>query len=138
MAGIIETAENLLAELRTTVPPSDLDFQLMCDYVLLAKKNKPDAEMALNDFLEITSDEKYVRCTECTTLESCVTLGLKLVESRQATYFTKYEYYCVLFSRYMGHNAYALCIALLPIGDEICNYNWVVYPVRSSKKSWPL
>ncbi|XP_022660212.1 tetratricopeptide repeat protein 21B-like isoform X2 [Varroa destructor] len=59
MAGIIETAENLLAELRTTVPPSDLDFQLMCDYVLLAKKTKPDAEMALNDFLEITSDEKY-------------------------------------------------------------------------------
>ncbi|XP_028966731.1 tetratricopeptide repeat protein 21B-like [Galendromus occidentalis] len=57
--SIIETAETLLAELRTKVPPSDLDLQIMSNFVLLAKKNKQDAEIALNDFLQISSDEKY-------------------------------------------------------------------------------
>ena len=57
------TAETLLSELRTKLSPSDLDLQIMSNFVLLAKKNKSDAETALNDFLQIASDEKHVSLT---------------------------------------------------------------------------
>lgn len=38
----------------------DPDFRLMANFVHLAKKTKSDAEVALNEFLQFTSDERNV------------------------------------------------------------------------------
>lgn len=54
----VRTAEKLLNELKSKVGP-DLDVRIMNNFVLIAKHNKADAEDALNDFLQIVSDERH-------------------------------------------------------------------------------
>ncbi|XP_076366451.1 LOW QUALITY PROTEIN: tetratricopeptide repeat protein 21B-like [Tachypleus tridentatus] len=53
-----KTAEKLLNEIRPKVG-SDLDFRIMKNFVLLSKKQKSDAELALNDFMDIAADERH-------------------------------------------------------------------------------
>ncbi|XP_064471618.1 tetratricopeptide repeat protein 21B-like [Ornithodoros turicata] len=55
--GSLHTAERLLNELRPKVA-ADVDFHLMSNFVLLTKKSKTDAEIALNEFIRFTSDER--------------------------------------------------------------------------------
>ncbi|CAN7998156.1 unnamed protein product [Ixodes hexagonus] len=55
--GAIQTAERLLNELRPKIS-GDSDFRLMSNFIHLAKKTKTDAEIALNEFLLFTSDER--------------------------------------------------------------------------------
>lgn len=55
--GAIQTAERLLNELRPKMA-NDSDFRLMSNFVHLAKKTKVDAEIALNEFLQFSSEER--------------------------------------------------------------------------------
>ncbi|XP_075548739.1 tetratricopeptide repeat protein 21B-like isoform X1 [Dermacentor variabilis] len=55
--GAIQTAMRLLTELRPKMC-NDSDFRLMSNFVLLAKKSKADAEIALNEFLQFSSEER--------------------------------------------------------------------------------
>ncbi|UYV83543.1 TTC21B [Cordylochernes scorpioides] len=55
--GAIRTAERLLVDLKNK-PISDLDFRILSNFVLLAKKIKPDAEFALKEFMQILVEDK--------------------------------------------------------------------------------
>ncbi|XP_015781277.1 tetratricopeptide repeat protein 21B-like [Tetranychus urticae] len=54
----IKTASKLLGEIRD-VASDDVDYLLMCNFVLLARKQKTDAEIALSEFARILNDPRY-------------------------------------------------------------------------------
>ncbi|XP_054721397.1 tetratricopeptide repeat protein 21B-like [Uloborus diversus] len=56
--GNIRTAEKLLLELKSKYGAS-LNTRILNNLILLAKHSKTDAEAALNDFIEILTDDRY-------------------------------------------------------------------------------
>lgn len=54
----VRTAEKLLNELKSKKGYSDVDYRIMSNFVLLARKQKSDAEIALNNLMQIASEEK--------------------------------------------------------------------------------
>ncbi|XP_023227553.1 tetratricopeptide repeat protein 21B-like [Centruroides sculpturatus] len=54
----VRTAEKLLNELKSKTGYSNLDYRIMSNFVLLARKQKHDAEIALNNLMQIASEEK--------------------------------------------------------------------------------
>lgn len=41
----------------------DITYRLLCNFVLLARRAKTEAEVALTEFLKILGEEKYVSLT---------------------------------------------------------------------------
>ncbi|XP_054157238.1 tetratricopeptide repeat protein 21B-like [Oppia nitens] len=54
----LKTADQLLSDIRSKVI-DDLDFHIICNFVLLAKRQKSEADLALNEFLKILNDDRY-------------------------------------------------------------------------------
>ncbi|CAG2179716.1 unnamed protein product, partial [Oppiella nova] len=54
----IKTADSLLSDLKSKVM-DDLDFHIICNFVLLAKRTKNEADLALNEFMKLLNDDRY-------------------------------------------------------------------------------
>ena len=38
----------------------DLEFHLACNFVLVAKRKKPESDLGLNEFMKVLGDQRYV------------------------------------------------------------------------------